>query len=222
MHRSDDVAHPELPDRIARFGPFARALHWVHAALVLNLLGTGLVLYGFPGTAWVGHRLVVKQLHLWSGWALPAVLVLAFGAPFAHELRRDARRIGRWSVDDRRWWRPGRRATSHIGKFNPGQKLNALLTVGSVPVMFVTGMLMRFPDLASLRWRTGADFTHRWFAFGLLALIVGHIAVSLAHPEAMRGIIRGTVRAVWAERHHPRWFAEVSAGIGSDASDDPS
>jgi formate dehydrogenase gamma subunit len=214
MHRSE----PGHAARIVRFGWFARSAHWVHAVVLLTLLGTGLTLYGFPGTAWVGHRRVVKDVHLWSGWALVGVLVIAFGAPAGREIRRDARRIARWSADDTRWWRRSTRAGARIGKFNPGQKLNTLLSVGSAPVMVVTGLLMRYPDLAPLRLRTGADVTHRWFALGLLALVVGHVVVSLAHPEAMRGIVTGRVRASWARSHHPRWFAEVETETGSGGS----
>src|SRR3546814_6714280 len=46
-------------------------------------------------------------------------------------LRRDVRRFARWSIDVRRWLTSrGRRGRARMGKFNAGQKLNAIFVAG--------------------------------------------------------------------------------------------
>ena len=209
------------PVRIVRFDRVERALHWTNALLFCDLLLTGLVLYGFPGTGWVGNRLVVKDLHVYAGYALPWPVLLAMLAPAGRQVRDDIRRFARWTDDDRRWWRRSTRSTAAVGKFNPGQKLNAVFTGACIMVMATTGIVMRFPSVFADRWRTGADFTHRWFAIALLCTITGHILMSITRPEAMRGILTGRVRASWARHEHPRWAAEVDTN-GSEAIRDHS
>jgi formate dehydrogenase subunit gamma len=113
-------------------------------------------------------------------------------------------------VDDRRWLLSlGRRARDRMGKFNAGQKLNAIFVAGSIPVMLATGAIMRWFDPFPLAWRTGATFVHDWIALVLLVVVVGHVGKALAEPIALRAMARGTVSAAHAERRHPRWWAEV-------------
>ena len=104
-------------------------------------------------------------------------------------MRRDVRRLARWSADDRRWLRSlGRRGRSRLGKFNAGQKLNAIFVAGCIPLMLVTGSIMRWFDPFPLAWRTGATFVHDWVALTLLVVVVGHIAKALAEPVALRAM----------------------------------
>jgi formate dehydrogenase subunit gamma len=115
-------------------------------------------------------------------------------------------------VDDRRWllsW--GRRGRATLGKFNAGQKLNAIFVAGCIPVMLATGSIMRFFGPFPLPWRTGATFVHDWTALTLLVVIVGHIGKALAEPVSLRAMRRGTMPVKHVERHHPRWWAEVQA-----------
>ena len=81
-------------------------------------------------------------------------------------------------------------------------------------MFLATGTVMRWNQTFALRQRSGADFTHRWFAFALLAVTIGHILMALARPESMRGILKGRVSAKWAHHEHPRWYAEVTEAGG--------
>ena len=99
-----------------------------------------------------------------------------------------------------------------MGKFNAGQKVNAIFVAGCIPLMLVTGVIMRWFDPFPLAWRTGATFVHDWIAVLLLLVIVGHIAKALAEPLALRAMVRGTIPARHVERRHPRWWAEVQHG----------
>jgi formate dehydrogenase subunit gamma len=156
---------------------------------------------------------------------LPVPLLLAYAGHWRDEVRRDVRRFARWSVDDRRWLLSlGRRGRARMGKFNAGQKLNAIVVAGSIPVMLATGGIMRWFDPFPLAWRTGATFVHDWFALLLLAIVLGHVAKALADPVALRAMRSGTVPIARAERRHPRWWVEVQGAPppGTDTSDTPS
>jgi formate dehydrogenase subunit gamma len=197
-------------DRVVRFTRAQRWLHWSNATLFLVLLATGMTLYVPALTRLVGRRVLVKDIHVYSGLLLPAPLLLAYAGRWRDAVRRDVRRFARWSVDDRRWLLSlGRRGKARMGKFNAGQKLNAIFVAGCIPLMLATGGIMRWFDPFPLAWRTGATFVHDWIALILLVVIVGHIAKALAEPIALRAMVRGTVPAGHVERRHPRWWAEV-------------
>ena len=207
------VVDTHLGTTVVRFDRTERRLHWANATLFLILLATGMTLYVGSLSALVGRRHLVKDVHAIAGLALPVPLVLAYAGRWRDGLRRDVRRLARWSKDDRRWLLSfGRRGRSTLGKFNAGQKLNAIFVAGAIPVMLATGSIMRFFQPFPLAWRTGATFVHDWMSLFLLAVIVGHIGKALAEPVALRAMRKGTVPDTHAQRHHPRWWAEVQAG----------
>jgi formate dehydrogenase subunit gamma len=197
-------------DRVVRFSRAERLLHWTNASLFIVLLTTGMTLY-LPGLSTaVGRRLLVKDVHVYSGLLLPVPLLLAYAGRWRASVRRDVRRFARWSADDRRWLLSfGRRGKDRLGKFNAGQKLNAVFVAGCIPLMLATGGIMRWFDPFPLAWRTGATFVHDWVALMLLVVVVGHIVKALAEPIALRAMARGTVPSGHVERRHPRWWAEV-------------
>ena len=77
--------------RIPRWGRTERAVHWIHAAAFVVLLGSGLCLY-LPSLAEaVGRRPLLKTIHIDTAiaWAVALVLVVALGDRRA--LRRTVR-----------------------------------------------------------------------------------------------------------------------------------
>jgi len=197
-------------DRVIRFSRAERWLHWTNATLFLTMLTTGMTLYLPALSEVVGRRLLIKEVHVYSGLLLPLPLLLAYAGRWRESVRRDVRRFARWSTDDRRWLLSlGRRGRERLGKFNAGQKLNAIFVAGCIPVMLVTGGIMRWFEPFPLAWRTGATFVHDWVPLTLLVVAVGHILKAVAEPIALRAMARGTVPAGHVERRHPRWWAEV-------------
>jgi formate dehydrogenase subunit gamma len=203
--------------RIVRFDRVERAVHWCNAALFLVLLSTGASLYLPQLSEIVAHRHTVKTIHVYAGLALPIPLVLGLLLPAGRQLRADIGRFNRWTADDRRWWSRRSRSEVRLGKFNPGQKVNAIFVGAAIVLMLMTGSIMRwfepFPD----SWRTGATFVHDWVFILLFLAIAGHILFALADPDSLRAMVRGWVPEAWARRARPRWWAEVvaaSAGIG--------
>ncbi len=210
---------PSSDARIPRFDRVERLAHWCTATLMLALLLTGFSLYAGPLSDLVGRRRLVKTLHVYSGLLLPLPVLVAVLLRAGRQLRADLRRLGRWTADDRTWWSRRRRAQARLGKFNPGQKLNATFIGAAIVVMLMSGVIMRWYEPFSDAWRQGATFVHDWFAIGLLVAIVGHIALALRDPDALNGMVRGWVRADWAERHRPRWFAASRSERGGRVVD---
>lgn len=207
------VSDSVVADEVIRFDRAERWLHWANAALFLVLLATGMTLYVGPLSAVVGRRLLVKDVHVISGLLLPLPLLAAYAGRWRDGLRRDVRRFARWSTDDRTWLMSlGRRGHERMGKFNAGQKLNAIFVAGSIPLMLATGSIMRWFKPFPLAWRTGATFVHDWVALALLVVVIGHIGKAVAEPHALRGLRTGRVPAEHVRRTHPRWWRELEAG----------
>lgn len=193
---------------LVRFARAERLVHRAVAVLMLTSIATAAVLYnGFLAVP-VGHRRLVKLIHVGAGFALPLpVLAGVLSAAY----RADLGRLDRFAPGDWRWLRSRSRRDGSIlvGKFNAGQKLNAALSGGGIAVLLATGTLMYFPGLARLSWRTGATFVHDWFALAIGLLVLGHASYALRDPESRRGMRTGRVAAGWARTHHAAWAAEV-------------
>lgn len=207
--------------RILRFDRTERWLHAVNAAgvLVLLLTGTTFKVGGIQGL--VGHRAVIRQVHVWVGIGLIVPFTVALVGRWGAGLRKDVHRLGRWTGGDWMWLRSrGRAAVDRVGKFNAAQKLNAVFVAGALPVMLMSGAIMQWHNPFPDRWRTGATFVHDVFWFGLLIAIVGHIMKAVSEPEALRAMYRkGWIRLEWARRHRPGWYAEAVKGDAHDADD---
>ena len=199
----------EAEGRLRRFGGAERFLHWSTAALFLVLLATAALLYLAPLSAVVGRRPLVRDVHVVAGLLLPVPWLVARGVLRSPALRAVVRRLARWDAGDRRWMRTlGRDPFVRPAKFHPLQKLNASFTAGTIPVMLATGVVMRWFEPFPLSWRTGATFVHDWLAFAVAVVVVVHIGKALADREALGAMVRGSVGARWARRHHPRWHDE--------------
>jgi formate dehydrogenase subunit gamma len=197
--------------RLARFDDAEQALHWVNAALFGVLMATGAILYIGSLSALVGRRELVRIIHVAAGLALPFPLLATRLGPWRAAFVSDVRALARFDDDDRRWLRSfGRSKDVRMGKFHPGQKLNAAFTLGAILVMVGTGSIMHwfrfFPD----DWRTGATFVHDWLAVTLAVVVAGHLKMALSDGDALRGMTQGSVPPGWARRHRPKWYEEVT------------
>src|SRR5277367_2303871 len=123
-------------DRVQRWTRTERAVHWVHAAAFLVLLGSGLCLY-LPSLAEaVGRRPLLKTIHIYTAiaWAIALVLVVVVGDRRA--LRRTLREVEYLDADDRRWLLGGH---TPQGRLNAGQKLNTVATAAFAILFAVSG-----------------------------------------------------------------------------------
>jgi formate dehydrogenase subunit gamma len=204
----------QLPEAaLSRFDLVERIVHWTNAVLFAVVMATAAALYVPFISAYVGRRELVKTIHVYTGLALPGPLLLgAVGRRWGRRLREDLRRLNRWSADDGRWlkrWRHPRGIK--LGKFHPGQKLNAAFTGGAILLMLATGSMMRWYKPWPLRWRTGATFVHDWIALGLFCTITGHILMALNDRESLSAMWDGTISRRWARQHAPLWLEELES-----------
>jgi formate dehydrogenase subunit gamma len=196
---------------VARFGRTERALHWVHATGFFAMLATGLVLYLPALSELVARRNVVKNVHIFSAfaWAAAICLVLALGD--RRRLAADWREIETLDGDDRRWLRTGRGAQ---GRFNAGQKLNAIVTAAFAVLFAVSGFFLWLGERDHRFLLDGTGTVHETLTLVSVALVSGHLYLALIHPttrHALRGMTLGDVREDWAREHHSKWVEELES-----------
>ncbi|MFF0627955.1 cytochrome b/b6 domain-containing protein [Streptomyces sp. NPDC004296] len=207
MPRSPEPSAPaRAPERLRRFSVAERWVHRITATLMGVLLVTAACLYVPSLAELVGRRRLVVTLHEWAGLALPLPLLAGL---VSRALRADLGRLNRFGPHDRGWVRAALRGERRpSGKFNAGQKLYAALIAGSALVLLGTGLILWFPRLAPLLWRTGATFVHDWTALLVGVLVLGHLWMAARAPEARRALRTGYVSRDWARREHPLWEEE--------------
>jgi formate dehydrogenase subunit gamma len=195
-------------DGLTRFDRVERSVHWTTAFLFITLMLTGATLYVGPLSTMVGRRELVRTMHVLAGLALPVPIVVGLAGRWGRSLRRDVGRLNRWSPDDKAWMRRRTRASARLGKFNPGQKLNATFLGAAIVIMLVTGSIMKWFGPFPLSWRTGATFVHDWLALGIWVSISAHVLLAFRDPDALRSMTRGAISARWARTRRPRWYEE--------------
>jgi formate dehydrogenase subunit gamma len=201
------------PVRLLRFDRVQRAAHWANALLFTILILTALPLYFSSLERVVGRHVLLEQIHVWSGVALPVPLIVSLLGPWGARMREDVRRINRWTRSEVRWLRSlgGRDAPKVVDKFNPGQKLNAIFVAGSIVVMLGSGAILKWFGIFPVSWRTGATLVHEVLAFIIVVVVVGHIGFALTHRDSLRSMVKGWVTEEWAARHAPAWLREQRA-----------
>jgi formate dehydrogenase subunit gamma len=209
---SAPVAAPARPRYVERFTLTERLLHWIHASAFFVLLGSGLVLYLPSLSTAVARRPLIKDIHFWTGvsWAGAILLVAVLGNRRA--LGRTVREIDVFDRDDRRFLTGNTQVPQ--GRFNAGQKVNAILTAAFATLFFVSGLLLWYGE-QDTRFRLGGTvFLHDALMYVSVAIVVGHLYLALIHPttrHALRGMTLGAVREDWARAHHSKWARTVSA-----------
>ncbi len=199
---------PPAPGLVARFGLTERTLHWVHTVGFLAMLATGLVLY-LPPLSSIASRETVKAVHLAVsiGWMTAVLLVVVSGD--RAQLRRTREEIEAFSDDDVRWLQ--RREPAPQGRFNAGQKAHTVIQAALAALLIVSGSLLWLGERMNAFRLPGSVALHDGAMYIATFLLLGHLFLALIWPKtrpAMRGIVRGTVRADWAAEHHRAWAAE--------------
>ncbi len=202
------MARAPRPGYLRRFTLTERLVHWTHASAFFALLATGLVLYVPVFSTWINRRNTVKNVHLLTAivWAVALVLLVVLGNRAA--LLRTWREIETIDADDRRWLR-GRRAPQ--GRFNAGQKVNALLTAAFALLFMLSGVLLWLGERDTRFRLDGTIVVHDALTYVSLVLLTGHLYLAVIHPQtrhALRGMTVGDVREDWAAEHYPRWVEE--------------
>jgi formate dehydrogenase subunit gamma len=204
-----EAAGASRPGYVRRFTLTERLVHWTHAAAFFALLASGLALYIPSLSIWISRRNLVKNVHIWTAVAWVAALAAIVVLGNRRALRETWREIETLDRDDRRWLR-GRRPPQ--GRFNAGQKVNAILTVAFALLFAVSGFFLWLGERDHTYRLDGAVALHDALMYVSLVLVAGHLYLALIHPatrHALRGMTQGDVRRDWAARHHRKWLAQV-------------
>jgi formate dehydrogenase subunit gamma len=200
------------PTYLRRFSRTERAIHWVHATAFLVLLASGAVLYVPALSVAVSDRPLVKDVHLYTAvaWLVALACVVLVGD--RRGLLRTIRELDLYDRDDRRWL-TGRPAPQ--GRFNAGQKLNAAVTAGFSVLFAVSGFLLWYGERnTEFRWAS-TILLHDGLALASIVLVTGHLYLAVIHPatrHSLRGMVHGSVRTDWAQRHHAKWIPTADDG----------
>jgi formate dehydrogenase subunit gamma len=173
------------------------------------MLGTGLVLY-LPALSNVfANRPVFKAIHLVTAVVWLAALMLIGVLGNRRVLADDLGEIERFDDDDVRWL--GGTAAPQ-GRFNAGQKAHAVVQAALAVLFTVSGLLLWLGERNTSFRLSGTIVLHDGAMYVAVALVIGHLFLSLVWPTtrpALRGIVRGSVDAAWARAHHSRWRPTV-------------
>jgi formate dehydrogenase subunit gamma len=206
---------------VVRFTRTERLLHWVHAAAFFVLLGSGLVLYLPALSTAVARRPLIKDIHFWTGisWAGAIVLIVLLGNRRA--LVRTLREIDLFDRDDRRFLRG--RLDAPQGRFNAGQKVNAIVTAAFAVLFFVSGLLLWLGERNTDIRLGGTIYLHDALMYLSVVIVVGHLYLAVINRStrhSLRGMVLGTVREDWARSHHAKWLEPPREDAPSTSSSD--
>jgi formate dehydrogenase subunit gamma len=95
--------------------------------------------------------------------------------------------------------------------FNAGEKINSIIQIFTAVLIIGSGFPMWFPALFPKVMVQWAYVAHN-VGFGLaIAVVVGHIYLSVIHKNSRpgyTGVITGEVPAEWAKEHYTEWYEE--------------
>ena len=207
-HRRHAVARPRY---VRRFTRTERLLHWVHAVSFFALLGSGLVLYLPALSEAVARRSLIQDLHFYIGisWAGALTLIALLGNRRA--LLATLREIDLFDRDDRRFLRG--QTSAPQGRFNAGQKVNAIVT-GAFSLLFLaSGLLLWFGERNTDLRLGGTIYLHDALMYLSVVILAGHLYLALIRAStrhSLRGMVLGSVREDWARAHHAKWAPAAS------------
>ena len=129
------------------------------------------------------------------------------------QLAQTAREIDLFDRDDGRFLAGDTHRPQ--GRFNAGQKVNAILTAAFATLFFVSGLLLWYGERDTRFRLAGTVYLHDTLMYISVVIVVGHLYLSLIHPttrHALRGMTLGTVREDWARKHHSKWTTPPRSG----------
>jgi len=208
--------------KLQRFNPTERIFHWAFAVPVLLMATSGgMIILASLGIISTISKEELLFLHTRIGFVLIILPVLVYLLGDRRTLQRNLGEIFRFSTSDRRWL-----AMNFIsliksevelppeGKFNGGQKVNAMMMMALLLTLCVSGLTMLL-----LKGALVANVFHV-FAFVLFtALLPGHLYLATINPStrhALKGMTRGYVDASWLQHHHILMFEKLQKTVFDD------
>jgi len=207
-----------MEQEVERYAPSTRWFHWIHAAVFLVLLLTGLFLF-LPWVSPAAYGGITRLLHR----IFAVIFVLA---PLIFVMLNSRRSFAfvkeafSWGRDDIKWFKAAPKYYFGIepsgmppqGHINTGQKLYWMTVLLGGVVFLITGFFMWFlkgivaPGV--FQWMV---LFHDVAFIAVGSFFMVHFTLSVLHPrmvESMRSMWGGRVSAHYAKTHHAKWYEQ--------------
>jgi formate dehydrogenase subunit gamma len=100
-----------------------------------------------------------------------------------------------------------------VGRYNGGQKLLFFVIVACIAGLVLSGLVM-WREYFSSYFAIGvvrlASLLHALCAFVLICAILLHIYAAIWVKGSIHAMLRGTVTAGWAWKHHRAWLRQIT------------
>ncbi len=208
------MSNGEPRPTLARYSSGERTTHWLVAlSFVLTAL-SGLVLF-HPALFWLsalfGGGPWTRILHPFLGLFMVAVFLALAGSVWDDN---------RMQPTDWQWLRRLKDVVNNreeqlpeVGRYNAGQKLLFYVIVACLLGLLLSGIVIwrvYFSSYFAIGLIRFASFLHALCAFLLICAILLHIYAAIWVKGSMHAMLRGTVTAGWAWKHHRAWFRQVT------------
>lgn len=203
---------------IPRYTALERYLHWGHTVTFILLTLTGMVLF-FPFLAPLargGAGQFMRLVH-----RISAVLFAA--VPISYAILQPRRLVAtlkelKFSKEDIGWLKgavPYYLLGRHVdmppqGRWNTGEKMNAVVLVGGTIIFVITGVLMWFGKgvLPVAVFRV-AVIVHDLTMLVTVSMFIVHFYLAVAHPLMWQSLVSmryGVISESYAREHHAKWY----------------
>jgi formate dehydrogenase subunit gamma len=201
-------------ERIRRWSPAERTLHWVTATLFVLLAVTGfsilfgrrvfipiLGLHGFGG-----YAQVAKTIHNYTGPFFFAGILLEIIVWVKYNIPKKMDFV--WFKNLGGMMGSGHRP--HAERINGGEKAWFWIMATIGVAVAIAGLIMDFPNFGQTRLTMQiANIVHASLATLFLAASFGHIYIGTIGAEGtFEGMWKGDVSAAWAKQHQDLWYEE--------------
>lgn len=195
-----------------RFNTKERVLHWFVAASFFTLVFSGLGLFsrlfhGYFDLFGGGETAIL--VHKYAGVVFFLSSILLFLNHY--------KEMNFFDEDDQRWFRKLGgyldRDPEHIdsGKFNAGQKGYGLFMGIATILLGITGFINWFPLSFPIGIVRLSLLLHGiLFLLFIMIVIVHAYLTTIGNPGTLESMIYGNVRRIWAKKHHPKWYREIT------------
>ena len=197
---------------IERFNTYERVLHWFVTVTFFTLLLSGLGLYS---------RLFTGYFNLFGGGANAIFVHKIAGVLFFFSslmlFMHNRSSTTEFNEDDRTWMRSMggylSRDAVHlsVGKFNAGQKMFAVFIGIATAILGITGVFIWAPTMFPRVIVQVSLLMHGLMFICSIMFVVVHVYLAtIGNPGTIEAMLYGNVSRLWAKKHHPRWFKEVT------------
>lgn len=200
-----------MSNYVDRFSTRDRVLHWTATAAFFILLCSGLGLYSRLFNGWFnlfGGGQSAILFHKIAGIVFFVTSLMLF---LSHK-----KEVSTFDEDDRDWiarrggYLSRDEAYFNSGKFNAGQKLFGIFIAAATAAFGVSGVVIWAPLSFPRGIVQFSLLLHGLtFVMSMMFVIVHIYLATIGNPGTLEGMLWGSVRKVWARKHHPKWYREV-------------